>query len=69
VTGPPDVLPLPELLLLELEDAQAARTTAAAQAAAGLRIVECFTLVLLYSVRAVRRCPASGSPHQFMRPM
>jgi hypothetical protein len=48
VTGPPDVLPLPEVLLLELEDAQAARTTAAAQAAADLRIVECLTLVLRY---------------------
>jgi hypothetical protein len=69
VTGLPDVLPVPELLLLELEDAQAASTTAAAQAAAGLRIVECFTLVLLYSVRAVRRCLTSGSPDQLMRPM
>ena len=67
MTGPLDVLP-PEVLL-ELEDAQAARTTAAAQAAADLMIVGCFALVLLYSVRAIRRCSASGSPHQLMRPM
>jgi hypothetical protein len=45
VIGPPDVLPPPEPLL-EPEDAQAARTTAAAQVAADLMIVECFTLVL-----------------------
>jgi hypothetical protein len=69
VTGPPEVLPPPPELLLELEDAQAARTTAAAQVAADLMIVECFTLVLLYSVRAVRRCPASGPCDQLMRPM
>jgi hypothetical protein len=68
VTGPPDALP-PAELLLELEDAQAARTTAAAQAAADLMIVGCFTLVLLYSMRAVRQCPASGSDNQLMRPM
>jgi hypothetical protein len=67
VIGPLDVLP-PDVLL-ELEDAQADRVTAAAQATADLMIAECFTLVLLYSVRAVRRCPASGSPDQFMRPM
>jgi hypothetical protein len=38
VTGLLDVL-APLEVLLELEDAQAARTTAAAQAAAGLMIV------------------------------
>jgi hypothetical protein len=38
VIGPPDVLPLLEPLL-ELEDAQAVRTTAAAQAVADLMIV------------------------------
>jgi hypothetical protein len=57
VIGPPDVVPVPELLLLELEDAQADRAIAAAQATADLIIAECFTLVLLYSV------------HQLMRPM
>ena len=66
--GPPEVLPLLELLL-EPEDAQAARTTAAAQAVADLRIVECFTLVLLYSSASRPAVPGLGSPHQFMRPM
>jgi hypothetical protein len=46
VTGPPPDEPPPPLEL-ELEDAQAASTIAAAQAAAGLLIVESFTLVLL----------------------
>jgi hypothetical protein len=41
VIGPADVLllPVPVLLLLELEDAQEARTTAVAQATADLMIV------------------------------
>jgi len=45
VTGPPDEPPPP--LELEPEDAQAASRSVAAQAAAGLLIVEGFTLVLL----------------------
>jgi hypothetical protein len=46
LTVPPDE-PLPPPLEPELEDAQAASRTAAAQAATGLLIVESFTLVLL----------------------
>jgi hypothetical protein len=51
VTGPDELPPDPLLL----EDAQAASRTAAAQAPTDLLIVACFTLVLLYPVRAVRR--------------
>jgi len=60
VTGPPDEpLPVVEpLVVLELEDAQAARRTVAAQATADLLIVEAFTLVLLCPMRAVRGAPA-----------
>ena len=67
MTGPLDVLApllLPEELLL---DAQAARRTAAAQAAADLLIVEGFTLVLLYPVRAFRRCRVHFCKAQALR--
>jgi hypothetical protein len=55
VTGPDDELP-PELEPLP-EDAQAASRTAAVQAPTVLLIVGCFTVILLYPVRAVLRVP------------
>jgi hypothetical protein len=58
VTGPEadDALPPPPDPLLD--DAQAASKTAAAQVPTDLLIMGCFTLVLLYPVRAARVVPA-----------